>query len=206
MSKIEKTIKLWNYKKPSCELTKRFDSKLDGIDDLSSSDFLMSLSIHPFGYYLAVGFCDKLRIYHILAAELRNYKEIVLRGVCQLKFSNGGNFLAAAYSKQKYNIHLINVYNSYKMEEIARLSDHSNIITELCWKPDDKALYSVGVDGFVTEWRVDVRPENKEWGCRKWSQNNAKYTSVVFEKSSKSILVCGVESNKSVIREYRLEK
>lgn len=90
---------------------------------------LITMALHPMGYYLAAGFCDKLRVYHILAAELRNYKEFVLRGVCQLKFSNGGHLLAAAYSKQKYNIHLINVYNSYTLEEIARLSDHSNIIT-----------------------------------------------------------------------------
>lgn len=58
----------------------------------------------------------------------------------------------------------------------------------------------MGTDGFVTEWKVDVNPENKEWACRKWSQNNAKYNSVIYEKSSKSILVAGVENNKSVIR------
>jgi hypothetical protein len=65
---------------------------------------------------MAVGCCDKLRIYHVLESELRNYREIVLKGVCQLKFSNGGQFLAAAYPRQKYNIHLINVYNSYTLE------------------------------------------------------------------------------------------
>lgn len=65
---------------------------------------------------MAVGFCDKMRIYHILLSELRSYKEIVLRGICQIKFSNGGHLLAVAYAKQKYNIHLINVYNSYTLE------------------------------------------------------------------------------------------
>ena len=74
LSKAEKTIKLWNYKKPGCELTKKFDSKVNGIDELNSPDPLLSLAIHPFGYYLAVGFCDKLRIYHILESELRNFK------------------------------------------------------------------------------------------------------------------------------------
>ena len=110
---------------------------------------LTTMALHPLGYYLAVGFYDKLRIYHILSEEFRNYKEIVLKGVCQLKFSNGGHLLGVAYSKQKYNIHLINIYNSYTLEEIARLSDHSNVITELFWKPDDRALYSVGTDGFI---------------------------------------------------------
>lgn len=80
--------------------------------------------------------------------------------MCQTKFSNGGHFLAVAYAKQKYNIHLINIYNSYSLEEIVRLSDHSHIVTELCWKPDDQALFSVGLDGIVTEWKVNPHPEN----------------------------------------------
>ena len=53
------------------------------------------------------------------------------------------------------------MYNSYSLEELARLSDHSNIITELFWKPDDRALYSVGADGFVVEWKCDFRTDNK---------------------------------------------
>lgn len=115
LSRTQKSIRLWNYKQPGCELNKKFDSKVDGIEQFNSTDLLTCLAIHPFGYYLAVGFCDKLRIYHILLSQLRNYKQIVLRGVCQLKFSNGGHLLAAAYAKQKYNIHMINVYNSYTL-------------------------------------------------------------------------------------------
>ena len=104
----------------------------------------------------------------------------MLRGVCQLKFSNGGHMLAAAYSKQKYNIHLINVYNSYTLEELARLSDHSSIVTELTWKPDDKALYSIGADGLVVEWKYETKSDSKEWQFRKWSQLNARYSSGIF--------------------------
>ena len=61
--------------------------------------------------------------------------------------------LAVAYPRQKHNIHMINIYNSYTLEEIARLSDHSNVITDLCWRWDDKYLYSVGSDGTIAEWR-----------------------------------------------------
>jgi WD40 repeat protein len=46
-------------------------------------------------------------------------------------------------------VHLINIYNSYTLEEVGRLSDHSNTITDLAWKPDDRALYSVGADGTI---------------------------------------------------------
>lgn len=74
LSKSEKTIRLWNYKKPNCELIKKFDSKVDGIEESNNGDMLACLALHPFGYYMAAGFCDKMRIYHILATELRNYK------------------------------------------------------------------------------------------------------------------------------------
>ena len=56
-----------------------------------------------------------MRLYHILNSELRTYREIMLKGVCQLKFSNGGHKLAVAYPRQKQNIHLINIYNSYTL-------------------------------------------------------------------------------------------
>ena len=32
LSKAEKTIRLWNYKNPKCELIKKFDTKIDGIE------------------------------------------------------------------------------------------------------------------------------------------------------------------------------
>jgi hypothetical protein len=31
LSKRENTVRIWNYKNPSCEMTKRFDSKQDGM-------------------------------------------------------------------------------------------------------------------------------------------------------------------------------
>ena len=74
LSRPEKCIRLWNYKKPNCELIKKFDSKTDGIEESNTGDTLITMALHPMGYYLAAGFCDKLRIYHILVNELRNYK------------------------------------------------------------------------------------------------------------------------------------
>lgn len=37
LSKAEKSIRLWNYKQPSCELVKKFDSKVDGIEEYNST-------------------------------------------------------------------------------------------------------------------------------------------------------------------------
>lgn len=32
LSKAEKSIRIWNYKQPACELVKKFNGKLDGIE------------------------------------------------------------------------------------------------------------------------------------------------------------------------------
>ena len=104
-------------------------------------------------------------------------------------------------------MHLINIYNSYTLEEVGRLSDHSNIITDLVWKPDDRALYSAGADGTVSEWRQgDPKSEGKEWTGRKWTQPNGRYACAVYEKAARSVLAAGVEGGKSVVREVRVEK
>ena len=58
---------------------------------------LISIAIHPSGYYLAAGFIDKLRIFHILHSELRQYREISLKAVTNLRFSAGGHLLACSY-------------------------------------------------------------------------------------------------------------
>ena len=161
---------------------------------------------------MAVGCCDKLRIYHILEKELRNFREIVVRGVCALSFSHGGHLLAAAYprhknSSQKNSVHLINIYNSYTLEEVGRLSDHSNLVTALAWRSDDRELYSVGTDGTTTVWRpCDPRAESKEWPGKKCTQSNSRYTAVVWEEAGRSALVAGVEGGRSVVREFRVEK
>lgn len=73
LSKKENMIRLWNYKFPKCELAKVFDSKTDGIEP-SNAELISCLALHPLGYYIAVGCCDKLRIYHILENELRNFR------------------------------------------------------------------------------------------------------------------------------------
>jgi hypothetical protein len=39
----------------------------------------VSVAFHPSGYYLAAGFIDKLRIFHILHSELRVYRELPIK-------------------------------------------------------------------------------------------------------------------------------
>lgn len=51
------------------------------------------VDVHPSGYYLALGFSDKLKIVHLMHNLVKDYKEILLKGVDLVKFSDSGAYL-----------------------------------------------------------------------------------------------------------------
>ena len=73
---------------------------------------LLTVAMHPTGYYLAAGFQDKIRLYHILHNGIRPFKNIDLRNCSKLRFSRGGQWFAAADNKFLY------LYNSYTLQRL----------------------------------------------------------------------------------------
>jgi cilia- and flagella-associated protein 57 len=56
---LDSSIRIWNYHTMRCDLAKKFLLP-------SNSNPLLSISIHPNGYYLAVTFVDKVRLFYIM--------------------------------------------------------------------------------------------------------------------------------------------
>lgn len=73
---------------------------------------LLSVAIHPSGYYMAASFIDKIRLHHILHDEFKHYQNIDIRYVKQMKFSKGGHLFACVENN------LIHIFNSYTIEKI----------------------------------------------------------------------------------------
>jgi hypothetical protein len=77
------------------------------------------VALHPNGFYMAVAFINKLRFYHILQVKLRQYREIQLKNINIIKFSDGGQWLAAGHPQQLQTKSEVNkqyevtVFNSY---------------------------------------------------------------------------------------------
>lgn len=115
---------------------------------------LFSVAFHPSGYYLAAGFYDKLRVFHVLHGELRVYKELVVKNCTQIKFSNGGNQLAVAYPRAKSSHYQINIYDAYTLEFLHMLKGHTNQVTDIVWGPKDSFLATCGIDGGIYEWNT----------------------------------------------------
>lgn len=92
-SQDDSTIRLWNYDTNKCELYREYLAYKDRIS-VEAAKPLLTVAIHPNGYYLAAGFKDKIRIYHVLHDDLRLFRNIERAYCTKLKFSNGGQWLA----------------------------------------------------------------------------------------------------------------
>jgi len=51
---------------------------------------LLSVALHPSGYYMAAGFIDRVIIMHILHEELLEFRTLEIKNCNKMKFSNGG--------------------------------------------------------------------------------------------------------------------
>lgn len=64
-SREDSTIRLWNYKTFSCEMAREY-FVLEDLAIREAAKPLISVAMHPSGYYMAASFIDKIRIHHIL--------------------------------------------------------------------------------------------------------------------------------------------
>ena len=64
----DKSVRIWNYIENTNELTKFF------------AEECYSVSVHPSGLYVLVGFSDKLRLMNLLIDDIRVFREFPIRG------------------------------------------------------------------------------------------------------------------------------
>ena len=81
----DSTLRIWNFLSNEIELNKHF-----------AGDEMFCCALHPSGLHAAVGFSDKLRVYHVLVDDIRVCLEVAIKLCKEAKFSPGGHMLAAA--------------------------------------------------------------------------------------------------------------
>jgi WD40 repeat protein/chromosome segregation ATPase len=133
----DNTLRLWNIQTHNLDLLKTFPEEM------------FSLALHPSGLQVAIGFSDKLRIYHILVDDLRQCLEIPVKGCRECRFSQGGHLLAMACGK------LILIINFHTGERLADLKGHNGNVHSLHWLPSGHQLMSCGQDGAIFFWEID---------------------------------------------------
>lgn len=164
-STYDNTIRLWNYSQNKSELIISFNKPEDVRGE---SPPILSLALHPSGYYLAVGFSDRLEIFHICSEELRSFRKLMVRNATCLKFSRGGHMLAVAYPRPNQSHYYINVYDAYTLEMMTPypLRGPVNTVTDLLWTKKDESLVSCGLDGSLFEWRIQPHEDFPRLVCK----------------------------------------
>lgn len=176
-SHVDAVVRIWNYNTLKCEIAKQLitDQKE------SHSNNLLCVAMHPTGYYIAVGFEEKIRMFHILYDDLRFFRDINIKNASSLKFSHGGNFLATASHKA------VIVYDTYSMVLIANYNAHTSQVNDIAWSKNDTKLVSVGSDGGIYEYQIFKKTKDAINLTR-----STDYTSVVYLDRDVPI-ACGMD-------------
>ena len=139
-------IKVWDTDKNQCLLSSSDDS------DFSRAT---CISVHPSGVQLAVGFLNKLALFHICIDGLCPYREMQTKSpVSIVKYSEGGNYLAVAIGNS------ITVYTVFKDYDQSRFSTeisfvgHSANVTSLVWS--GSKLFSCASDRNIFVWDIET--------------------------------------------------
>ena len=148
-SNIDKTIRIWNYLSGHSEFAKII---LTESEEHHIYNFhILSLALHPNGYYLAIADIETIWFFHLCYRELRFYGTDIVRQnetrreKCHiLKFSNGGHLLCAVSGKTIY------LLRSYTRDLIyVFYPEHIDKIGDITFSDDDKYIFSFGTDGFI---------------------------------------------------------
>ncbi|KAM7345855.1 testes of unusual size isoform 2-T2 [Cochliomyia hominivorax] len=134
----DQTIRIWNYETEKVELIRKFQVNVN-IVELNST-----------GLIAAIGFSDQLRITQIFMDELHIVKTYNFPRCKDVKYSNYGHLMAAAYDS---NIAITSVYN---LDVLMILKGHNGIVLSISWARNDKYLISGGNEGAIYQWNTET--------------------------------------------------
>ncbi|XP_036331332.1 cilia- and flagella-associated protein 57 [Rhagoletis pomonella] len=134
----DQTVRIWNYETDKVELVRKFQVDVN-IVELNST-----------GLMAAIGFSDQLRITQIFMDELNIVKTYNFPRCKDVKYSNYGHFMAAAYDN------VISITSVYNLEILKQLKGHNGTVLSIAWSATDKYLISGGAEGAIYQWDVET--------------------------------------------------
>ncbi|CAH8541499.1 unnamed protein product [Heterobilharzia americana] len=177
----DRTVRIWNFETNDLELSKQF------------AEEAFSVTLHPSGLYVLVGFSDKLRLMNILIDDIRTFHEFTIRGCRECAFSNGGHLLAAV------NGNVIQIYSVTTFDNVTNLKGHNGKIRSIVWSDDDNKLISCGMDGAVYEWDPQKGARINESVLKACS-----YTSVTVSQDAKTLYAVGSDKTLKEISDSQI--
>jgi hypothetical protein len=103
-----------------------------------------SVTFHPNGGCIVVGFTEKLRLMAITIKDIVIHREFPIRSCRECRFSHGGQYFAAV------NTNNVQVYSSYTFKNLVNLRSPGQRIKAIAWSTDDNVLVSCDANGIMT--------------------------------------------------------
>lgn len=168
---LDKSVRIWNYLDKTTDIMKFF------------KEDTYSIAFHPSGLHVVVGFTDKLKMLNILMDDIRAFREFAIKACKEVRFSHGGQFFAAA------NNNVVQVYSTYTGDLVGVLRGHSNRVTAIAWKQDDRKLLTCGADGSILIW--NLRTATKVGDGH--SQARCTYTDAILSYDADVVYATGTD-------------
>ena len=182
---VDKTVRVWNYLDNSLEIVKEF------------TENVYSVSLHPDGLSILIGFGDKLRLCSVFYEDIKPFQEFPIRGCRCVKFSNGGHLFAAVNGSK------IQIYSTLTFQLVNTLHRHSAGVHNLIWGESDTVIASVGNDGAMYIHRQEGTM-NRDDNC---TTAQVQYVALTASPDFSSIFITGTDmkvkevQNGQVVRE-----
>jgi len=152
------------------------------------------VTIHPSGFYLVVGFADKLRLMNLYMDNIVEYCEFPMKNCSYVRFSNGGQYFAAV------NAGSVQIYNTFECKNIANLRGHTGKVNSVTWSADDSRLTTSSNDSTVLEWDLITGTRLQDL-----TSKGCIYTSAVTTDKSEIICV-GNDAQLKMVCEGKVTK
>lgn len=185
-SQSDCSVRVWNYTNFRCEIAYKLKHDNDSGSSEAINRSILSVAFHPSGYYLSVGFEDKVRIYHVLFDQIRLFRELSIKNSTSMRFSNGGHFLAASSNKFVY------IYTAFTLEQVQVFKSFSQPVLDLAWTSSDLKIVVVGTDGVI--YFCDLNSETEHLS------KSTEFSSVTLAEND-MVVACGIDSQVSVLME-----
>lgn len=132
----DQSIRVWNYDKMVCEVNHY------------CKDPPLSVSFHPNGCFMIVGFPEKIAYLAVTVNDLVVQHEFGIRNCKDLKFSHGGQYFAAV------NQNSVSVYSSYTFKPVVTIRSQGQRVATFAWSTDDNHIITCDMSGQMGIWVV----------------------------------------------------
>ena len=186
---------IWNYEKARVEMKWQL------------GETPLSVAGHPSGFYLSVGLSDRATIISLFGNSpgqytKRDLKEVFLKNVYKMRFSEGGSYLALCSE----NPNAVNVFHFKSMHcpAFLALKGHNGRVRDLHFSKFNGFLFTCGHDGLLIQWNLKDG-SRKELFSRGMALNafipikgrSTNFDIVAATRDARSLVVCRGEERLS---------